>query len=135
MAKETNNQTPMIKRLSWIVWGLLAVLVFLLASAFIRAWATNQALQEDLEMLEPMLTTAAQDQATLYAELTRVQSDAYVEQWAREHAGMVLPHETLVIPVIPTATATPTPSPTPIPTPTPTPVPFWKTWWRSISRK
>ncbi len=126
------------RRLSWIIWGTLAVLIFLLASAFSRAWLTNQALRKQVQILEPMLTAANDEQATLNAELTRVQSDVYVEQWARENAGMTQPGEVLVIPVRPskdgplsmdgTPSLTPLPSPTPSPIPTPTPMSFWKTW-------
>ncbi len=138
MSKEPESQVSnerarsVRKRLSWIIWGLLAVLTFLLASAFSRAWLTNQALRKQVKILEPMLTAASYEQATLNAELTRVQSDVYVEQWARENAGMTQPGEVLVIPVVPSPNGTPSPiplpSPTPLPTSTPTPMPFWKTW-------
>ena len=121
------------KRLSWMLWGILAVLIFLLASAFSRAWLTNQALREQVQVLEPMLTAVSDEQATLRAQLTRVQSDTYTEQWAREHAGMTQPGEILVIPIEPSPTITPTPSPTPFPNPTP--VPFWKTWLDTLRGK
>ncbi len=133
--KETGNKNVALKRVSWIIWGSLAVLVLLLASAFSRTWGTNRALRQQVDMLAPMLTASSEEQATLQVELTRVQSNAYVEQWSKEHAGMTQPDEVLIILITPTATITPLPSPTPLPTPTPTPKPFWKTWWESLASR
>ncbi len=122
-----------IKRLSWVIWGILAVLIVLLTSAFARAWETNQTLQARVATLEPLLTAAAVEKATLQARLDYVQSDAYVDEWARVHAGMTQPGETLVVPIEPTATPTPRPTPFPTSTPTPTPLPFWQRWWRALT--
>lgn len=125
-----------IRRIMWVSLGLLVVLVMLLASAFYQAWQTNQALEEKVDVLAPMLTAAVEEQVTLQAELEYVKSDEYVERWAREHAGMTQPGETLVIPIMPTATPTPLPTatlvPSPTATPTPTPAPFWQRWWQAL---
>lgn len=129
---KTEEPSPTIRRISWIIWGGLAVLVVLLASAFSRAWTTNQTLKAEIATLAPMLTAAWDEQATLQARLDYVQSDAYVAEWSQVHAGMTLPEETLVVPVMPTATPTPIPTSTPVPTPTPTPLPFWQKWWRAL---
>ena len=128
--KEEPN--PTIKRISWIIWSGLAVLMLVLISAFARAWTTNQALQGEIATLELMLTAAYEEQATLQARLDYVQSDAYIAEWSQVHAGMALPEETLVIPVAPTSTPTPIPTPKLAPTPTPTPLPFWQKWWRAL---
>ncbi|MBN1486646.1 MAG: septum formation initiator family protein [Anaerolineae bacterium] len=136
MAKKstkTQEEQPVIKRLSWFIWGVMAVVIFLLVSAFISSAATNRALRKKLAVLEPMVTQVFEEQATLQVELTRVQSDAYVEQWARERARMTQPGDVLVIPILPTPTITPVPIPTPLPTPTPTPQPFWKAWWGTLT--
>lgn len=128
-----SEPTPAIKRISWIIWGVLAVLTIVLASAFSRAWKMNQVLKAEVEALAPMLTAALEQQATLQARLDYVQSDEYIAEWSREHAGMTKPDETLVVPIEITPTPTPEPSPTPVPTPTPTPVPFWQRWWRTLA--
>lgn len=128
-----DEQNTTIKRISWIIWGGLAVLVILLASAFTRAWEMNQVLRAEVSTLEPMLTAAAEEKATLQAQLDYVQSDAYVDEWSRVHAGMTQPGETLVVPIAPTPTPTPPPLPTAVPTPTPTPLPFWQRWWRALT--
>jgi hypothetical protein len=128
---ETTVKTG-IKRISWIIWTTLLVLVILLVSAFWRAWEVHQALADQAATLSPMLTAVMDRQATLQVELTRVQSDAYVEQWARQNARMVQGSEVLVVPLAPPPTLTPTPRPTVIPTPTPTPLPFWQQWWQAL---
>ena len=132
MSKNAETTTT-IKRISWIIWGILLGLTILLGSAFWRAWQMNVALQEQVRLMEPMLTAAWEQQVTLQAELAYVQSDVYVDEWSQTHAGMTQPGETLVVPIIPTATITPTPQPTPIPTPTPTPLPLLQRWWRALS--
>mgnify|MGYP006301355319 CR=1 FL=1 len=130
------SRRRVIKRIMWASLGLLVVLVMFLASAFYQAWQTNQALEEKVDVLAPMLTAAVEEQVTLRAELEYVKSDEYVERWAREHAGMTQPGETLVIPVMPTATPTPIPTATPVPSPTaiptPTPASFWQRWWQAL---
>ncbi len=124
------RSSPAARRLSWLFWGGMSVLLLLLASAFSRAWRVNRSLRARLATLEPLVTAAVAEQATLQARLVWVQSDAYVEAWAREHAAMTQPGETLVIPILPTPTLTPTPTPTP--TSTPTPPPFWERWWEAL---
>lgn len=132
MAKKEESH-PTIKRFSWILWGGLAVLIIVLASAFSRAWTMNQTLNNEIATLAPMLTAALEKQATLQARLDYVQSDAYIAEWSQTHAGMTLPEETLVVPIVPTSTPTPIPTSTPVPTPTPTPLPFWQKWWRALT--
>jgi cell division protein FtsB len=130
------QQKPLLGRQTTIlIWGVLVSVVILLISAFSRAWQTNQALQADLATLQPMLTSVMQEQATLEAKLAYVQSDEFIEEWSRVHAGMTRSGETLVIPVTttPAAVPTPTPRPTTMPTPPPTPAPFWLRWWQVIT--
>lgn len=125
------------RRIMLVFGALLALVLLLAASAFQRALTLQRTLQSERATLIPMLTAQAQEQATLVFELTRVQSDAYVEEWARKHGGMVQEGEVLVIPLPPTATPTPVPTPRPTlsPTPTPTAMPFWLRWWRTITGK
>ena len=128
-----NPESPTIKRISWFLWGSLALLSILLVSAFSHAWSLHQTLEEKEALLEPLLTAQQEEHATLQAQLTYVQSDAYVEEWAQNDARMTRPGETLVILIIPTPTPTLTPTPLPAPTPTPTPLPFWQRWWQSLT--
>lgn len=127
------EQPPTIKRISWVIWGVLAGLIILLTSAYTRAWRMNEVLQAEVATLVPMLTAISEEQAALQAQLDYVQSDAYVDEWSRVNAGMTKPGETLVVPVIITPTPSPTPVPTPTPMPTSTPVPFWQQWWQALT--
>ncbi len=123
-------EQPEIRRISWLVWGILAVLLVLLISAFAQALALNRTLRDKVAVLEPMLAEQELLNATLQAELEYVQSDTYVEAWAQERAGMTRPGEILVVPLA--ATLTPTPTPLPTPLPSPTPVFFWERWWQAL---
>ncbi len=129
------NQTsqPAFKRMTWLVGILLLVFIVLLVSAFVRAGALHQALEQKRDVLEPMVMTQQAEQATLQVQLTYVQSDEYVSQWAQENAGMTEPGMTLVRPVRPTLTPVPPPTPVPTPTITPTPQPFWERWWQALT--
>ncbi len=132
MTKKVEQGTT-IKRITWLIWLGLLVLVILLGSAFSRAWEMNQTLQAQVATLAPMLTAVMEEKATLQARLDYVQSDAYVDEWSRVHAGMTQPGETLVVVVAPTPTLTPRPTALPLPTPTPAPLPFWQRWWRALT--
>ncbi|MGC9348537.1 MAG: hypothetical protein ACP5JG_10405 [Anaerolineae bacterium] len=137
MAKK-QKENRFTQRASWLLWGLLAGLLMVLASAFVKTWQTGQALKAELATLEPMVTAAMAEQATLEAELAYVQSDAYVEEWSLTQARMTRSGETLVIPVIaspmPTPTVTPTPEPAQraAPTVSPRDTPFWSRWWQAL---
>ncbi len=124
------NDRPTLAHISWIVWGLLIVLVLFLASAFSQAWSVHQALEEKEVLLGPMLTEQQNKNATLQAQLTYVQSEPYVEEWAGESARMAQENETLVVFIV----STPTPTATFVPTPTltPTPLPFYQEWWQAV---
>lgn len=126
------SKQPTLRRISWLMWGILAVVIVLLISAFGQALTLNATLREKVATLEPLLAEQRRLNTTLEAQLEYVQSDAYVEAWAQEHAGMVRPGETLVVPLA--ATPTPTPPPLAVLTPvvTPTPEPFWVQWWQAL---
>ncbi|MFP4343118.1 MAG: hypothetical protein ACLFU8_00360 [Anaerolineales bacterium] len=123
-----------VGRISWLVWGLLAVIVVLLISAFLRAWTLHQVLDEKRSDLSPLLQTERERQVTLEAELTYVQSEEYVEEWSQARAGMTRGEgEVLVVPLVASPTPTPVPSPSPTPTPAPEPLPFWQRWWQALT--
>jgi len=125
------SERPKKIRISWVLWGILAVMVAFLASAFSQAWSVHQALKEKEALLDPMLTEQSDRHTTLEAKLTYVQSDTYIEEWAQSNARMSRPDETLVVFIAPTPTATLTPTPTRTPTPTPT-ASSWQQWWQSV---
>jgi len=130
MTKKTDQ--PNIRRISWLVWGILAVLAIVLISAFAHALMLNVTLREKVATLEPLLEQQQNLNATLQAQLDYVQSDAYTEAWAQEQAGMARPGETLVVPLAATMTPTPTPLPELTPDITSASKPFWVQWWQAL---
>ncbi|MBN1246986.1 MAG: hypothetical protein JXC32_04970 [Anaerolineae bacterium] len=129
MAKKEEAQA-LSRRVSWLIWGLLAVLVLVFASAFSKAWQTNQTLKAELEALRPMATESVAQKLALETRVTYVQSNEYVEAWSQTRAGMTRSGETLIIPVA--ATPTPTPQALVLPTPIPTAMPFLPGLWHSL---
>jgi hypothetical protein len=130
-----NNESerPNVRRISWILWGVLIVLVVMLFAAFSRAWTLRQRLEEKEAQLIPLVTEQAYRHATLEAELTYVASDEYTHAWAREKAGQTQAGETLVRPFTAVPSVTPTPTVIPSPTPTPTPASFWQQLWETVT--
>jgi cell division protein FtsB len=131
MARKEEAQAAS-KRVSWVIWGLLAALVLLFASAFSKAWQTNLALKAELEALRPVATAAMAQKEALETRVAYVQSDEYVESWSQTHAGMTRSGETLIIPTAPTPTPTPQPALPSLSTPEPTEIPFLPKLWRSL---
>ena len=71
-------------------------------------------------------------QIELQATATYVNSEQYVEAYAREEGGYVLPGERRVVPLI--VEGTPVPAPTPAPTPDPAASAHpWQAWWRLLT--
>ena len=125
MTKQTERRIKW-ERWTWLVWGFLVGLILFLLTVFGRVWSTNQALRHELSTLEPIVNAAVEEQRTLEARITYVQSEAYVAEWSRSDAAMTQPGETLVQVIESTPTPTPVPTPTVTPIPTPTRLPFWK---------
>lgn len=85
--------------------------------------------EEDLQAeIEVELTR----QVALQATATYVQSDSYVEAYARNEGSYLKPGEVRVVPLLVEGT----PEPTPIPTATPDPAINarpWQAWWRLLT--
>lgn len=128
----TNDSAPRRSPPEWRLWlsgPQLIIIVVLLVGLFLtadfnRRLALNQSIVADEEALRQKVATAQAYQAELLAQIEAVQSDAYVERWARYEAKMVKPGEVLVVPLA----LPPTPEAVPTPLPTPTPAP-WEAWW------
>ena len=111
---------------------LISAVVLLIIGGLV--WGFWQKITLDRQMrveeirLEQMVATEQARYEILQEELEYVQSDAYIEEWARVEARMVQPGEVLVVPPenmdlyiygLPTAT----------PSPTPTPSSWWDRLW------
>lgn len=84
------------------------------------------------EALQVQIDHESTRQVELQVTLEYVASDDYVASYARNEAGMILPGERRIVPMLQEAT----PEPTPIPPPTPDPALQarpWQAWWRLLT--
>ncbi|MBP9501749.1 MAG: septum formation initiator family protein [Candidatus Promineofilum sp.] len=84
------------------------------------------------EALQVQIDHESTRQVELQATLEYVTSDDYVASYARNEAGMILPGERRIVPMLQEAA----PEPTPIPPATPDPALQarpWQAWWRLLT--
>src|SRR5258708_23493635 len=114
-----------------IFFGSILAISLLLAINFSGRIAAGRRIDSEREKLERTIT-ALQVQATaLQSELNFVNSDDFINQWARKEGKMVKGQEVLVVPV--PGPSTPQPSPTPFVTAAEAQKPeaeTWKLWWQ-----
>jgi cell division protein FtsB len=111
--------------------AILAIGLFLAIGLSQRITA-GQPLQDAYDRVEEEIDGLQQEQGELLATRDYVQSDAFVEQWARDEGKMIRPGEVLIIPVPAGGVVVPTPVAevdVPIETTPPEPEP-WMLWWR-----
>jgi cell division protein FtsB len=121
---------------------LLATLTLLIgiAAAARLVWAfSNQIalarqMLDEARRLEQELSAEEARVAELESQLEMVQTDVYVERWARERARMARPGEIVIIPVGATPEGPAPPSPTPALKPPPEEdyPPFLEQLWRML---
>jgi hypothetical protein len=131
MRRKLFGQKPLLTIPQILV--LLAVIVGLFIALDLnrRAQLGRLAGVGEAELVEE-IQAAETRQVELQATATYVNSSHYVEAYAREEGGYVLPGEKRVVPLI--VEGTPVPSPTPIPTPDPaTSAHPWQAWWRLLT--
>jgi len=114
-----------------IVFGSIIAISLLLAVNFSGRIAAGQRLNGELRVLQATISDLQMRSTELKVQLANVNSDAFVEEWARSREGrMVKPDEYLVV-VVPGLS-------TPIPMPPPVSAPFvdisgaeqnWSLWW------
>ncbi|MGB9803371.1 FtsB family cell division protein [Desulfofundulus sp.] len=80
---------------------MVAVLFCYLLLSFFTQFHRLDAMQQDLQQLQAQLTELQKKNAELKQQLKLVQSDAYIEQVARERLGLVKPGEARIVPVKP----------------------------------
>jgi cell division protein FtsB len=114
-----------------VMFAAILAIGLLLAINFSTRIAAGQPLQDTYDRVQSEIQRLKQEQAALIAERDYVQSDAFVEQWARSEGKMIRPGEVLVIPVPagPGVASTPVPvNQVPVQTTPPEPDP-WVLWW------
>ncbi|MCB9457187.1 MAG: septum formation initiator family protein [Anaerolineaceae bacterium] len=134
---ETTPQPEKRKRTTGQLSGLQIMFAAILAIGLILAInfssriTAAQPLQQLYAQVSGEIERLRQEQGDLIAERDYVQSDAYVESWARDAGKMVRPGEILVIPKPAEIGTEPTPVPPPdIPLEIAPPEPdTWQVWW------
>lgn len=102
-----------------IVWG------------FGRQIMLARQMQEEEDRLEQAVAAEERRQEELLAQLEYVQSDAYVENWAREEAKMAKPGEVVFFTPGDSEEETGADDQPPISEET-VRKPFWKKWWQKL---
>jgi hypothetical protein len=82
--------------------------------------------------LQEQVNSEITRQVELQATLDYVQSEDYIEAYARDESGQLLPGERRIVPLVIEVTATPPPAPTPTPDPAAHAEP-WQAWWRLLT--
>lgn len=116
-----------------VMFAAILAIGLLLAINFSSRITAGQPLQEAYQRVQVEIEVLKREQADLITRRDFVQSDAYVEQWARSEGAMIRPGEVLVYPV-PAAGAEIAPTPVPVgpsvPVQTMPPQPeVWQVWW------
>lgn len=114
-----------------IMFAAILAIGLILGLNFTRLFSASQPLQQTYGQITTEIAKLEKDQADLIRERDYVQSDAYVEAWARDEGKMVQPGERLVIPVgsQSLAEATAEPLPQAVVQTTPPEPPSWQLWW------
>lgn len=114
-----------------IMFAAILAIGLILGLNFTRLFSAGQPLQQTYNQITTQIEQLESDQSGLIRERDYVQSDAYVEAWARDEGKMLQPGERLVIPVgsqhSVEATAEPVAQASVQTTP-PEP-PSWQLWW------
>jgi cell division protein FtsB len=118
--------------------GILLAFIIVggLGWAFAQQLRLAHRLGEEVDRLEQAVATQEARSAYLTATLAYVQTDEYVEQWAREEAKMAKPGEVVMIPVVRADGSEPAAAPLPQledeALVKPADRPFWVRWWEAI---
>ncbi|MBE2269061.1 MAG: septum formation initiator family protein [Anaerolinea sp.] len=94
-----------------VMFAAILSIGLILTINFSSRIAAGQPLQEAYKRVQEEIAQLEAEQADLTALRNYVQSDAYVEAWARADGKMIRPGERLIIPVPSGASLQPTPAP------------------------
>ena len=114
---------------------VVALVVIGIGWAFVEQLTLAQEFRGEEEKLEVIVATREARREQLTATLAYVQSDEYVEEWAREELKMARPGEVVVIPVVsaedeePETAATGGTDDGELDVPE---RPFWRVWWEAL---
>lgn len=116
-----------------IMFAAILAIGLILAINFSTRIASNRSQREIYAQVESEVERLTAEQATLIAERDYVQSDVFVEQWARGEGKMVRAGEVLVVPLVPVDIQAQSTTPLPqsfVEVQTSPPQPKnWMLWW------
>lgn len=82
-----------------VMFATMLAMSLILAINFTSRIAANQPLQQALDRVQAEIEQLRTEQSDLIDQRDYVQSDAYVESWARSDGRMVRPGEVLIVPM------------------------------------
>ena len=129
------KKTPLISGTQFAAIVVLTIVLFLVID-FGRRTTAGYYVSQTEKRLDAEIEALLQEQEMLKQRRDYVQTDEYVEQWAREQAHMVRPGDHRLIVVTPPASSASPEGPQPAAPPPPDSVaaaqrtPNWHHWWR-----
>jgi len=115
-----------------VMFAVIVAIALMLAVNFSSRVTADRELRRVRDAVQAEIEQLRREQAALIERLNFVQSDAFIEQWARSQGRMVREGEVLLV-LFPMMDAQPTPTEpaavvqvAPLPTETP---PTWHSWW------
>jgi cell division protein FtsB len=115
-----------------IVFGAILAISLLLAINFSGRIAAGRRIDAERGELMDTIASLEAEATALHTELNFVNSDAFIEQWARRDGRMIRDDEMLVVPV--PAQSTPVPAPTMVvarpAAPEDDAPQNWQLWWQ-----
>lgn len=114
-----------------LMFAVIIAVGMMLAINFSSRIRDSQEIFDAYNQIQLDIATLEQEEADLIAERDYAQSDAYVEEWARDRGKMIRPGERLIVPVPSSNNVEPTPIPTRVviaDTGIDEPEP-WELWW------
>lgn len=114
-----------------IVFGAILAISLLLAINFSGRIAAGRRIEAERSELMGGIATLEAQATALHTELNFVNSDAFIEQWARRDGRMIRNDEMLVVPVPAQTTPQPAPTMAVAPPPVEQSAPQnWQLWWQ-----
>ena len=127
------KKRPLISATQFAAIVVLTIVLFLVID-FGRRTTAGYYVSQTEKRLEAEIEALLDEQERLKERRDYVQTDAYVEKWAREQAHMVRPGDHRLIVLTPSASAGSRPlqpaALSPDALAAPQPVPNWHHWWR-----
>lgn len=114
-----------------IVFGAILAISLLLAINFSGRIAAGRRIEAERGELMGSIATLEAQATALHTELNFVNSDAFIEQWARRDGRMIRDDEMLVVPVPAQTTPRPAPTVAVVPATSEESAPQnWQLWWQ-----